>query len=95
MPKIYSVKISELEDKILKWAEYDPHKWFEAIIKNRASAAIDELYEIELKKAVEAKKTISSNKKDVVLKSNELSAKEKTEKLRVEALELMKEQKND
>lgn len=95
MSKIYSVKISELEDKILKWAEYDPHKWFEAIVKNRASSAINELYELELKKAVEAKKTISSNKKEVIIKSEELSARERTKKMQEETLKLIEEQKND
>ena len=97
MSKTYTVRLSENSDKILKWAEYDPQLWFETIVKNRADAAINEIYDIELKKALESKekKSISSNKEKVVLESTLPNARQRTEIAQQEALKLMESKIND
>ena len=84
MPKTYEVTTTELEEKALRWAELDPQKWLEVVVKNRANHAMKELYSIELKKALanpEVNK-LSSNIEEVVLASTELTAKQKNEQLR-------------
>jgi len=77
MAKTFKVEISDLSDKILRWGECDPQKWFEIVVKNRANAAIEELYALELRKAIKNKTNISGDKKKVVLESTELNAKER------------------
>jgi len=77
MSKTYKVQISELNDKVLRWAEYDPQLWLETVVKHRANAAINELYDIEFQKALKNKTAISSDKKKVVIQSNELTAEQR------------------
>ncbi len=81
MSKTYTVTTTELEDKAVRWAERDPQKWLEVLVHHRAAMAMKELYSVELKKALANPETasLSSNIEEVVLASNEPSAKQKTE----------------
>jgi hypothetical protein len=81
MSKTFTVTTTELEDKALRWAVRDPEIWLDVVVKNRASAAMTELYSIELKKALvdPNTKTLSSNMEEVVLASTEPTAKQKHE----------------
>ena len=78
MSKIYKVQISELNDKVLRWAEFDPQLWLETVVKHRSNAAINELYDIEFQKALKNKTTIGSDKKKVIVESTELNAKQRS-----------------
>lgn len=84
MSKTYEVTTTELEEKALRWAELDPQKWLEVVVKNRAKNAMKELYSIELKKALANPEvnTLSSNMEEVVLASTELTAKQKNDQLK-------------
>lgn len=79
----FTVTTNEIEEKALRWAELNPQKWLEIVVKNRAQVAMKELYSIELKKALSnpETKTISSNIEEVVLASTELSLEEKQNQL--------------
>jgi len=82
MSKTYTIKISDLEEKILSWGEANPKEWLERIVKNRALKAIDDIYQEELRGALKdpSVSEISSNKKEVVLRSKIESAKIRNEK---------------
>lgn len=92
MSKTYTIEISDLDDKVFKWGEVDPNNWLQTVVKHRASKAIEEIYRDEIKKAIENpnKSEISSNKKEVVLQSNILSAKERHEQQMIESQEVLK-----
>lgn len=81
MAKTFTVKTTDLEDKAVRWAERDPQKWLEILVHHRAAMAMKELYSVELKKALSNPSTssLSSNIEEVVLASNEPSAKQRTE----------------
>ena len=81
MTNTFTVTTTELEDKALRWAERDPQIWLETLVHHRANIAMKELYSLELKKALAdpSINTISSNIEEVVLSSNELTAKQKSE----------------
>lgn len=88
MSKTFTVTTTELEDKAIRWAERDPQLWLETLVHHRANIAMKELYSIELKKAL-ADPTIdaiSSNIEEVVLLSNELTAKQKSELIMAESI---------
>jgi hypothetical protein len=75
------VTLTALEDKAVRWAERDPQKWLDVVVKNRAHVAAKELYSIELKKALDdpSIETISSNMHEVILTSTEPTAAERHE----------------
>jgi hypothetical protein len=79
MSTTYTVTLTELEDKAVRWAERDPQKWLEIVVKNRANVAAKEIYSIELKKALDNPDTqsISSDIFSVVLASTEPTAQER------------------
>ena len=84
MSKTFTVETTDLEDKAVRWAERDPQKWLELVVKNRAKAAMTELYSLELKKALEDPNTssLSPVMEEVVLASKEPTCKDKNETIR-------------
>lgn len=86
MSHTFTVTTTDIEDKALRWAERDPQQWLEVVVKNRAKAAMTELYSIELKKALADPNIaqISSDMAEVVLASTELTALQKQEKAELE-----------
>lgn len=88
MATTFTVTTTELEDKALRWAELDPQLWLETLVHHRANIAMKELYSLELKKALAdpSINTISSNIEEVVLSSNELTAKQRSELIMTEII---------
>lgn len=80
MSKKFTVTTTDIEDKALRWAERNPQLWLETLVHHRASAAMKELYSLELKKALSDPtiKSLSSNIEEVVLSSKEPTAAERT-----------------
>ena len=79
MPKTYTVITTELDEKSLRWAEFDPQLWLETVVRHRAACATKELYSIELKKALANPdiSSISSNMEEVILNSDEITVAER------------------
>ena len=73
---ILSVTLTPVEEKALKYAAVDPQEWFANFVQHRARIAIQEIYDIEVAKAIADpnQASIPTNVDDVVLASTLPSA---------------------
>lgn len=76
----YTVEVSDTEDKALAYIAVNPQEWIENLVKARAAAGIQEIYDLEVARMT-ADPTITSipaDKNAVVLAANVQSAAERT-----------------
>jgi hypothetical protein len=78
MPDI-TITLTDLEYKALAWAAVDPQFWVENFTKNRAAAAIDDIYQQEVQRMMNDPQITSmpTSKEAVVSAANIQSAAER------------------
>ncbi len=67
MPKIYTITLSDAEDKALSLVCADNQEWIDNAVHNRCRIAIDEIFMIEANRIADSGGTISGTKEDIVL----------------------------
>lgn len=74
-----NITLSEAESKALAYVAYSPQEWAENAVKERARAAMDEIFQIEVQRMIADPNTteIPADKEAVVLAADIQSAAEK------------------
>lgn len=72
----YTITITEVEQKALAYIAIDPQEWIENLVKVRAAAAIQEIYDLEVARMLNDPnvQSIPADKETVVLSANVQSA---------------------
>jgi len=79
MSSHYTIELTESEVKAMEFVAFDVQEWAENALKNRARQAIDEIYDLEVKRMTDDPEitSIPADKDTVVLSANLPSASER------------------
>jgi hypothetical protein len=66
MPKIYTITLSDAEDKALGVVALSQQDWIDNVIHERCRVAIEEIVAAEVQRKLAANETISGSKEDIV-----------------------------
>jgi hypothetical protein len=66
MPKIYTITLSDAEDKALGVVALSQQDWIDNVIHERCRVAIEEIVATEVQRKLAANETISGTKEDIV-----------------------------
>ncbi len=75
----YTITITDAEQKALAYIAVDPQEWITNLVKARAAAGIQEIYDLEVARMMNdpSVESIPANKETVVLQANIQSAAER------------------
>lgn len=74
---IYTITLSDAEDKALGYVAYSQQDWIDNAIHERCRIAIDEIVNAEVQKKLAAGETIVGSKSDIVMAASIKSAAER------------------
>lgn len=77
MAKIYTITLSDAEDKALGYVANSQQDWIDNVIHERCRVAIEEIVAAEVQRKLAAGETISGSKDDIVLAAPIKSAAER------------------
>jgi hypothetical protein len=66
MTKVYTVTLSDAEDKALGFVAISQNEWIQNVIYDRCRIAIEEIVAAEVQRKLAANETISGTKEDIV-----------------------------
>lgn len=66
MSKIYTITLSDAENKALGVASLSQQDWIDNVVHNRCRIAIDEIVNAEVQRKLANNETISGSKEDIV-----------------------------
>jgi len=66
MSKIYTITLSDAEDKALGYVAYSQDDWIQNAVHERCRIAIEEIVASEVQRKLAANETISGTKEDIV-----------------------------
>lgn len=70
MSVIYTVTLSDAQDKAFRHIALDPQFWLENVFIGRANQAVEDIAKTEVDRKLAAGETISGTKEDLVLAAN-------------------------
>lgn len=76
---IYTIELTEAENKALSVVAFDQLDWITNAVKERCRIAIDEIVNAEVQRKLAAGESIVGSKDDIVIAADILSAKERQE----------------
>ncbi len=79
---IYTIELTESQDKALRYIAYDPQEWIENAVYERCRQAIDEIVYQEVERITSEGGELKGTKEDIVLSAPIKSAKEREDELR-------------
>jgi hypothetical protein len=82
MSKIYTVTLSDAEDKALGYVAASQQEWIDNAAHERCRLAIEEIVAMEIQRKLDAGETISGSKEDIVMTANIKSATERNAEIR-------------
>lgn len=84
MSKIYTITLSDSEDKALHHVAISAQEWIDNVVHERCRIAIDEIVNSEVQRKLAAGEPIIGSKDDIVLESNIETAVERSARIRAE-----------
>jgi hypothetical protein len=66
MSKVYTITLSDAEDKALGFVAYSQDDWIQNAVHERCRIAIEEIVSSEVQRKLAANETISGTKEDIV-----------------------------
>lgn len=66
MPKIYTITLSDAEDKALGFVAVSQQDWIDNVVHERCRVAIEEIVAAEVQRKLAVNETISGTKEDIV-----------------------------
>lgn len=66
MSKVYTITLSDAEDKALGFVAYSQDDWIQNAVHERCRIAIEEIVASEVQRKLAANETISGTKEDIV-----------------------------
>ena len=76
---IYTIELTEAENKALGVVAFDQLDWITNAVKERCRIAIDEIVNAEVQRKLAVGESIAGSKDDIVIAADILSAKERQE----------------
>jgi hypothetical protein len=67
MSKVYTITLSDAEDKALGYVAYNQDDWIQNAVHERCRVAIEEIVAIEVQRLLAAGQPITGTKEDIVL----------------------------
>ena len=77
MSKIYTIELTDAQDKALNVIALDGQEWIENVIFERTRIAIDEIVNAEVQRKFAAGEPITGSKEDIILSADVKTAAEK------------------
>ena len=77
MAKVYTITLSDAEDKALSIAAISQEEWINNVVHHRCRIAIDEIVNAEVQRKLEIGEPIIGNKEDIVMAAQIKSAAER------------------
>jgi hypothetical protein len=87
MSKIYTITLSDAEDKALHVVALSAQAWIDNAIHERCRIAIDEIVNVEVQRKLAAGEPITGSKEDIVMAANVESAAERQARIEAERAE--------
>jgi len=84
MSKIYTITLSDAEDKALHVVALSAQAWIDNAIHERCRIAIDEIVNAEVQRKLAANESITGSKEDIVMAANIESATERNARIEAE-----------
>jgi hypothetical protein len=81
---IYTITLSDAEDKALHVVALDAQDWIDNAVHERCRVAIEEIVAAEVQRKLAANETISGSKDDIVMAAQVESASERNARLEAE-----------
>ncbi len=81
---IYTITLSNAEDKALKTVALSAQDWIDNAVHDRCRIAIDEIVNAEVQRKLAANEPITGSKEDIVMAADIESAAERETRLEVE-----------
>lgn len=81
MSKVYTITLSDAQDKALSVVADSQQDWIENAVFERCRVAIEEIVNAEVQRKLAAGETISGSKEDIVLAANIETAAERNARL--------------
>jgi hypothetical protein len=92
MSKIYTITLSDAEDKALSVVAFDQNEWIQNAVHERCRIAIDEIVQVEVQRKLEAGEPITGSKDDIVLAADIETAADRQKRVQEEYKKLLEEQ---
>lgn len=92
MTKVYTITLSDAEDKALSVVSVDQNEWIQNAIHHRCQVAIDEIVNHEIQRKLAAGEPISGTKEEIVLSADIETAVERNARLEEEYRNLQEQQ---
>lgn len=87
MTKLYTVTLTEAEDKALSVVAMDQNDWIQNAVHEQCRRAIEEIVQVEIQRLLAEGKPISGSKEEIVLSADIETAAERHARLEQEFLE--------
>lgn len=84
MSKIYTITLSDAQDKALSVVAIDQQDWIENAVFERCRIAIEEIVNAEVQRKLAAGESITGSKEDIVMAADVETAAERNERLAAE-----------
>jgi hypothetical protein len=84
----YTITLTDAQQKALEYVAYDPQEWIENAVYERCRHAIQEIVDLEVNRITSSGGELSGTKEDIVLAAPIKSAKERTDELSLEAINI-------
>ena len=81
MSKIYTITLSDAQDKALSVIAVDQQEWIENAVFERCRIAIDEIVNAEVQRKLANNETISGSKGDIVMAADVETAAERNQRI--------------
>jgi hypothetical protein len=85
MSKIYTITLSDAQDKALSVVAVSQQDWIENAVFERCRLAIEEIVNAEVQRKLAAGESITGSKEDIVLAANVETAAEREERMATES----------
>lgn len=92
MSKIYTITLSDAEDKALSVVTLDQNEWIQNVIHERCRVAMEEIISVEVQKKLSSGQSITGTKDDIVLEADIETAAEREVRFQEEIRKQLEEQ---
>ena len=92
MTKLYTIELTDAEDKALSVVTIDQNEWIQNAVHERCRIAIEEIVQTEVRRLLSEGKPITGSKEDIVLAADIETAAERQARLEEEFRKLQEQQ---
>ena len=92
MTKLYTIELTDAEDKALSVVTIDQNEWIQNAVHERCRIAIEEIVQTEVQRLLSEGKPITGSKEDIVLAADIETAAERQARLEEEFRKLQEQQ---